>query len=443
MGTPAKGRGPGSNVIGRRSGLNYINSPLPILPLTTLSDSDSGTDLDLPDPMSFLQRSPMMGEERTRSRSRSPSNVPETPESTTGMQAKEPIVASVAAIETPDSQGQVGRKRKQQPVAKTLEVDSNLTLLDENTGGATDKVEGPQAKRGRPAATPTGSVEKQPRSARSKAAPASATEAGDSPRLCLLATGLTEAQTTRLRRAAKQAQALGIVASIEIVGSPAELLHNAAQLVTKDSLWPASTLTHLVTSANKGGRTTRTFKYLVGLVSGAWVVKMEWLLESVKAKRLVAESDYAIAGDTAMPHCFLSGPRPLGQLLSGYSVHVWDSSEKAVASSAHTRDELLDLIRAAGAEIVDKCPEYSAGDDGNVSNSGVAGLGVRKSGDKAISSLPDKYRRLFEIPVHKHKTIIVVDSSDKLNAIVEQTGGTYAWRNKSWLFDCISANMVL
>ncbi|KAJ2448025.1 hypothetical protein GGF42_005258 [Coemansia sp. RSA 2424] len=461
MGSPTKGYRPGggSEAKKRSGGLNGSDSPLPVLPLTSLSDSD--TDLDLPDPISFLQRSPTMDTEMPRSRSRSPSNVPETPESTAGEQVKEPVAAAtaIAVEEVADIQSKAGRKRKQQSVGKASEVDSNLTLLGEGAG-VLDKAE-PRAKRGRAAATPKSSLEKQSRSARSKAGPADAiAAAGDSPpHLCLLTTGLSEAQTARLRRAAKQAHSLGIAASISISSSSGELLHNAAQLAAKDSPPPQlPTFTHLVTSANKGGRTARTFKYLVGLVSGAWVVKMEWLLESVKAKRLVAESDYAITGDTAMPHCSLSGPRPLGQLLDGYSVHLWRDGEREDASSAHTCDELLDLIRAAGAKIVDKCPKYSvvSSDDEVVDSdeaSSAVGLGIRTSGDKAISALPEKYRRLFEIPVHTGKTIILVDSSDKLaaprssssvlDAIIEKTGGTCACRSKSWLFDCISANLVL
>ncbi|KAJ2908406.1 hypothetical protein GGI21_002919 [Coemansia aciculifera] len=465
MGSQGGGYGPDRSGILNSRGLDGdgrggSDSLLSILPLKYLSDSD--TDLDLPDPSSFLQRSPNANVVLPRSRSRSPSNVPETPESMTGAQdevgEESPAVpAAQSTTKAPESQGQVGRKRKQQqPVAKTAEVDSNLTLLDENTRDV-DKAEEPRAKRGRPAATPTRkSVEKQPRSVRSKPAASTSAASGDAPHLCLLTTGLSEAQTARLRRAAKQAQSLGIAASISISSSPSELLHNAAQMASAESSSSSSlpTFTHLVTSPNKRGRTARTFKYLVGLVCGAWVVKLEWLLESVKAKQLVAESDFAIVGDTATPHFSLSGgPRQLGQLLKGYTVHVWNSGEKEDASSAHTRDEMLDLVRAAGAEIADKCPKYPESDE-DLDSSAAAHLGVRASSDKAVSALPEKHRRLFEIPAHKHKPLVLVDISDKpagsrsssssvLDAVVKQTGGTCACRNKSWLFDSISANAAL
>ncbi|KAJ2017320.1 hypothetical protein GGI08_006932 [Coemansia sp. S2] len=423
------------------SGFRNGDDLLPGLPLSALSDSDD-TDLDLPEPSSFLMISPRSDKSpakgRSRSKSRSPSHVPETPE-----HAGEPdIEPATVAIESPvpeviDAPSRAGRKRKQPAVAKASEVDSNLTLLDENAD-AEDKAE-PRAKRGRPRATPTSSS-KEAKSVRSSK---SDVTAGDSaPHLCLLITGLSEAQTTRLRRACKQAQSLGIAASISLINSPAELLHDTAQ--QKDP-----TFTHVVTSPNKGGRTARTFKYLVGLVSGAWVVRMEWLLESVKAKQMLAESEYAIAGDTAMPHSTLFGPRPVGQLFDGYSVYVWSSGERDKAA-AHTHDELLDLVRVAGADVKTECPALSTVEEGsdNEETAGAASVGSRTHGDKAVSALPAKYRSLFDIPVCKDKTIILLDLSDKqctsfLDTVMEQTGSKLACRSKSWLFDCISANTVL
>ncbi|KAJ2062740.1 hypothetical protein GGI17_002247 [Coemansia sp. S146] len=422
---------------GFRNGDDHLTG----LPLSALSDSDD-TDLDLPEPSSFLLQSPKSAKSpakgRPRSRSRSPSHVPETPEHM-GEPDIEPIVAVAESpvSETIDSQSRMGRKRKQPAVAKVSEVDSNLTLLDENAG---DKAE-PRAKRGRPRATPTSTGK-----AISVHSKADVTAGDSAPNLCLLVTGLSEAQTTRLRRACKQAQSLGIAASISLINSPAELLHDAAQVEQKDT---KPTFTHVVTSPNKGDRTARTFKYLVGLVSGAWVVRLEWLLESVKAKQLLAETEYTIAGDTAMPHSTLFGPRPVGQLFDGYSVYVWGGGEKDKAA-AHTQDELLDLIRVAGAEIRAECPAMSADEEGsdNDETGGAASVGSRTHGDKAVSALPAKYRSLFDIPVRKDKTIILLDLSDRqctsfLDTVMEQTGGTLACRSKSWLFDCISANTIL
>ncbi|KAJ2017597.1 hypothetical protein IWW57_005341, partial [Coemansia sp. S610] len=394
------------------------------LPLSALSDSDD-TDLDLPEPSSFLMQSPKLdknnAKDMPRSRSRSPSHVPETPEHI-GELAVEPdtVAAEPLVPEALDRQSGAARKRKQPAAAKTSDVDSNLTLLDENTE---DKAE-PRAKRGRPRKSLAGHAGSSAKAARSSAADVATTD-DSAPHLCFLVTGLTEAQTTRLRRACKQAQSLGI-ASISIISSPAELLHNAAQGAQKGA---PPMFTHVVTSPNKDDRTTRTFKYLVGLVSGAWVVKLEWLLESVKAKRMLAESEFAVIGDTAMPHITLSGPRPVGQLLAGYSVHVWSSGEKD-KSAAHTHDELLDLIRVAGAEIKNECPTQVTEDEniGNDETDGSAGLRGRAHGDKSASSLPAKYRGLFEVPVHKSKTIILVDklsgarTTSFLDKVMEQTG---------------------
>ncbi|KAJ2731958.1 hypothetical protein IW152_004171 [Coemansia sp. BCRC 34962] len=427
-----------------KGGFSGSDDVLAGLPLSALSDSDD-TDLDLPEPSSFLMQSPrsdkIIAKDRQRSSSRSPSHVPETPEHIDEPVVEPDTVATGPLVpEALNSQSEPGRKRKQPAVAKTSVADSNLTLLNEST----DKAE-PQAKRGRPRKSLAGTTESPAKSARSSAAD-TVIACDSAPHLRLLVTGLTEAQTTRLRRACKQAQSLGI-ASISIVSSPAELLRNAAQGVRK-GVPPA--FTHVVTSPNKDGRTARTFKYLVGLVSGAWVVKLEWLLECVKAKRMLAESEFAIVGDTAMPHITLWGPRPVGHLLDGYSVHVWSSDEKDKAA-AHTLDELLDLIRVAGAKIKDECPTKAAEDESIDSDEAneTAGLGNRAHGDKSANSLPAKYQGLFEVPIRKSKTIILVDklsgarTTSFLDKVMEQTGSTFACRSKSWLFDCISANEVL
>ncbi|KAJ2002363.1 hypothetical protein H4R26_003650, partial [Coemansia thaxteri] len=127
--------------------------------------------------------------------------------------------------------------------------------------------------------------------------------------------------------------------------------------------------------------------------------------------------------------------------------------------AAHSHAELLDLIRATGAEVVEEAskacldggPEDEPGDGEEATDASASGM--RTNGDKAIGALPAKYRQLFEIPVRKGRTILLVDSDKlagprssmtaKLDAAIEQTGGACACRTKSWLFDCISANSIL
>ncbi|ETV92756.1 hypothetical protein H310_12986 [Aphanomyces invadans] len=61
---------------------------------------------------------------------------------------------------------------------------------------------------------------------------------------------------------------------------------------------PLST-THVVTSADAAMRCSRTLSVLLGMSHGCWIVSMEWVLASSKARRWVDEAPFEIAGDTS------------------------------------------------------------------------------------------------------------------------------------------------
>ncbi|PIA15590.1 hypothetical protein COEREDRAFT_81918 [Coemansia reversa NRRL 1564] len=272
--------------------------------------------------------------------------------------------------------------------------------------------------------------------------------------LRLLTTGLSDAQLGRLRRAAKQMMEQQIAATVDIHNST-ELLGIPAQ---------KGGYTHLIAAVGKDGRASRTFKYLAALASGAWLVTVDWLLESVKAQNLLPEAEFAVKGDCALPNYSLSGPRSIHELLCKYQIHLWPSS--GWDSSAHSQAELQRLIHATGAKVIDALPasENLSTAENYVptsilphDNSGVSGArkttnnGVGGSMEREIKAVPAKYRWLFELPVREDVPVVLVDTSSlkgarsniALGAIVSTTGGTIPCRTKSWLFDCISANTTL
>ena len=60
-------------------------------------------------------------------------------------------------------------------------------------------------------------------------------------------------------------------------------------------------VTHVVTGLTAGDdthRAQRTLKYCCGVLSGAWIVSFEWVLESLAAREWVEESDFELRGDT-------------------------------------------------------------------------------------------------------------------------------------------------
>ncbi|KAJ2794059.1 hypothetical protein H4R21_005649, partial [Coemansia helicoidea] len=263
------------------------------------------------------------------------------------------------------------------------------------------------------------------------------------PALRLLCTGLSEAQMTRLQRAAAQAQ--------ERLGTAATVCRDASQLGTSEGAY-----THLVAATTgRDRRAARTFKYMAGLAAGAWAVTAAWLLDSVKAGRLLPEADYAVAGDRAQPQFALAGPRRAGELLRGHAVLLWGDEAGWDAGAAHSCADLRALVAAVGATVVDELPPARDSlDDGALPPPDAPQDRDRPSvtcTDKELAALPPKYRRLFELPVRDGDTIVLVSSCDlagarsavALGAIAAATGGAAPCRTKTWLFDCISANMVV
>ncbi|KAJ2237950.1 hypothetical protein GGH97_005427 [Coemansia sp. RSA 475] len=385
--------------------------------------SDTDSDLDLPDPDSFLS---------------SPSNqsacreeivlAPETPPATT---SKECVVAPetpsattkdvVLAPETPpttlckDETVNTPKTTMTKAVRSTRlkrksAGASSMTAVDLNSSITSDE----------PTAGPESSqkvVPTRPNTKRKKSV---------SDTLHVLTTGLTDAQTTRLRRAAKQVSTTGTTISI----------HTSATKSTHS-------YTHVVTPVGKDMRASRTFKYLVGLACGARVVTPDWLLECAKRNTVVSESPYAVKGDSATPTHTLER-RNAGELFTGRSFYLWGEPSCWDAGSAHSRDDLVFLLQAAGARVVDELPEIE--DDAQDTESSEP-LRAAKCMDKDLVKVPQKYRAQFALPISDNPIVLVDTNSLKsarcsttMSAI---TATTLPCRTKSWLFDCISTNQIL
>ncbi|KAJ2712092.1 hypothetical protein H4R19_002935 [Coemansia spiralis] len=435
--------------------------------------SGSDTDLDLPNPVSFLAPSQrrLSPEAAETASNNAVKYVPETPPQFAGGPST-PLVrtpgsprgkATYSARATPGSRRSLGsalaaRERPAIGPLPTSGGSSSLTAVDGNPPAnehmeRTPRAQRTPSKRLLPAASPTPPTAKRKMSARKPAAAKAGPPAPETPEradgssggleLRLLCTGLSEAQMARVQRAAKQAQQL--VSSVAV--------HRNA-----DMLGEGGGYTHLVVATGKDGRAARTFKYLAGLATGAWVVTAGWLLDSVKAGRLLPEADYAATGDSAMPQFSLSGPRQPGELLQRHAVHLWGDAATWDAGSAHSYGDLRNLLTAVGAAIMDTLPTHDGSDEDaqpSPSQEPSAAAGPRHAAARPekdeLAALPPKYRRLFELPVREGETVVLVSGSDlagarssvALGAIVGATGGTVPCRTKTWLFDCISANRIV
>ncbi|KAH9094312.1 hypothetical protein Ae201684P_016922 [Aphanomyces euteiches] len=62
---------------------------------------------------------------------------------------------------------------------------------------------------------------------------------------------------------------------------------------------PMPPVSHLITTSDSEKRCQRTQKYMEGLAAQAWIVDMQWVVESFKAKRWLAEDEFEILGDAS------------------------------------------------------------------------------------------------------------------------------------------------
>ncbi|KQJ83553.1 hypothetical protein BRADI_5g15500v3 [Brachypodium distachyon] len=112
-------------------------------------------------------------------------------------------------------------------------------------------------------------------------------------------------------------------------------------------------VTHVVANTNEDGASSRTLKILMAILTGKWVVNVNWLKACLKAREPVSEEPYEIRSDI---YGSFDGPRK-GRLravneepslfsgLTFYFVRNFDPTYKA---------QLADLIATAGGSILGK-----------------------------------------------------------------------------------------
>ncbi|RMZ56286.1 hypothetical protein APUTEX25_002476 [Auxenochlorella protothecoides] len=135
------------------------------------------------------------------------------------------------------------------------------------------------------------------------------------------------------------------------VPSPGTLCQLARRGVEVVDTWQPG-VTHVVCGVDAQGAAARTFKYLMGLASGVWVVQEAWAEAVTRQHRAqvrpVDEREYLVEGDS----CGGRGAAALSREqrragapgpLAGYSIRL--------AGTFSAREELLALAQAAGAEL--------------------------------------------------------------------------------------------
>ncbi|KAJ2133633.1 hypothetical protein IW136_004941, partial [Coemansia sp. RSA 678] len=136
--------------------------------------------------------------------------------------------------------------------------------------------------------------------------------------------------------------------------------------------------------------------------------------------------------------------RNAGELFAGRSFYLWGEPSCWDAGSAHSRGDLVFLLQAAGARVVDELPEIE--DDAQDTESSEP-LRAAKCMDKDLVKVPQKYRAQFALPI-RDNPVVLVDTNSLKSTRCSTTMSAIAatslpCRTKSWLFDCISTNQIL
>ncbi|XP_066929331.1 titin homolog isoform X2 [Clytia hemisphaerica] len=117
-------------------------------------------------------------------------------------------------------------------------------------------------------------------------------------------------------------------------------------------------VTHLVVNTDENNSLSKsgyTFKYLMALVSGLWIVNYKWLFASFKAQKLVKEDPYEVKGDPEFLHQLIPNlwrarfhRRNAKPLFHGFRFALLGRFE----NSPITKAQLIALLRQSKSDVI-------------------------------------------------------------------------------------------
>ncbi|KAK9729645.1 Breast cancer 1, early onset, variant 5 [Basidiobolus ranarum] len=115
-----------------------------------------------------------------------------------------------------------------------------------------------------------------------------------------------------------------------------------------------SDVTHLVTEAVKG-TSKRTMKYFLAILHGRWLVNYQWIEDSLSRNEWLDEDVYEVIGDERYSNY---GPKRARQSIKNGEPKLFHNQQYLLVGEFKqpSRDDLITLLTAGGATIVDKCP---------------------------------------------------------------------------------------
>jgi BRCA1-associated RING domain protein 1 len=141
-------------------------------------------------------------------------------------------------------------------------------------------------------------------------------------------------------------------------------------------------------AAYPGEKTARrTFKYLMGVLHGRWVLTQDWVNAQLSSKKKVDETAYQVEKDGVGCAC--------GAAASKAAAIAGCSGSKNAAAASHmllrgfevqlqgefaNKSQMIDLIKAAGGKVVSRLPTTGASTSGTTNNN------KKKSNNKTSST---------------------------------------------------------
>ncbi|GAB1600874.1 BRCA1-associated RING domain protein 1-like [Argonauta hians] len=124
-----------------------------------------------------------------------------------------------------------------------------------------------------------------------------------------------------------------------------------------DDVYPE--VTHVVIGVNKEGLCPRTLKYLKAILSGKWIVTLDWLRTCVEYGHQVSEEPFEIAGSSTNPFSFapfkgrMNKLKQLPRLFDGCQFYFHGAFNPPVPK----KEELMNLVQQGGGQVLCREPK--------------------------------------------------------------------------------------
>ncbi|XP_064614422.1 BRCA1-associated RING domain protein 1-like [Liolophura sinensis] len=138
------------------------------------------------------------------------------------------------------------------------------------------------------------------------------------------------------------------------------ILHKAAAILkarVEEDFVPE--VTHLVTSSNQEGQCPRTLKYLRAILTGKWVLNMEWVKMCIEYSSRVSEEPFEVSGSTPNPDTQAATrgrsneEHQLPRLFDGCKFYFSGTFEHPTPDVT----ELIQLVRCGGGTVLSREPK--------------------------------------------------------------------------------------